>query len=43
MRFENEYRMMEEKVSGTAHLFTLVHSQVYYSVEIFNNILNTCF
>lgn len=26
VRFENEYHMMEEKVSGTAHLLTLVAS-----------------
>lgn len=37
VRFENEYHMKEEKVSGTAHLFTLVTSTgstkiTYYSV-----------
>lgn len=50
VKFENEYRIKEEKVSGTAHLFTLVASTgskkkqtkktkyVLFCVEIFVNV-----
>lgn len=54
VKFENEYRIKEEKVSGTAHLFTLVAStgskknkqkrpNMFYSVLKYLLMFNTCF